>query len=714
MSSQQNLMQSHVDVKVQGDSAGQPAAGIVDGNGVLWKATKVGSFNATIDGVTSAWVALEKRCAETPKKLCVGKRPVLTRELEDGKFEKFTLGPYEYLTCEEYIARVHNFGRGLLSVCGKELMETKYVVVYAETQLEWMLSAYAAWRQGLTVVTIYATLGPEGTEFGLNQTKASTVVADAKLLKVIAKVASKCTALKHIITITDDVPAETVKELEGLGITVTSMANVEKAGQEGPEASSKPTPAGMEDVAVLMYTSGTTGQPKGVELMHSNLIAMLACTFCPTGAVTAWPAKFKVDLSKDPTYLAYLPLAHIMEMAVEVAMMYIGVKLCYGSAHTLTATGVKMKQTKPPQIGDAAAARPTIMVFAPAVLDKVYAKVSATFAEKKGLIACLVKQGFQSGYANYDKGGVGAKGLGAAIVFKKVQKLLGGRVQIALTGSAPLSPDVQKWVQTVFNCPCRQGYGLTETTAATCIALATDNGTSMVGPPQECACIRLRDWPEGKYHNEDMNDPKIGMRRGEILIGGPGVCKGYFTDPSNPDPEIVEKNATDFVEMDGIRYFCTGDIGQITATGNVQIIDRKKDLVKLQQGEYVALSKVENVLKNSKYVELPMAYAVSSESYCIALVCPMPPALKALAAELGVSGDHEALCKDAAINAAVLKDLTAECKKKLVGFEIPTKLVLISDVWTVENDMLTAAMKLKRKPIVDRHMAEIQALGYGS
>ena len=103
---------------------------------------------------------------------------------------------------------------------------------------------------------------------------------------------------------------------------------------------------------------------------------------------------------------------------------------------------------------------------------------------------------------------------------------------------------------------------------------------------------RLRDWEEGGYRNADLSEPEIGMRRGEILIGGPGVCAGYLVDPDAPDPEVVAKNNDDFVTIDGVRYFCTGDVGQFTAAGNIMIIDRKKDLAKLQMGEYVALSKV--------------------------------------------------------------------------------------------------------------------------
>merc|ERR1719231_1681910 len=266
-------------------------------------------------------------------------------------------------------------------------------------------------------------------------------------------------------------------------------------------------------------------------------------------------------------------------------------------------------------------------------------------------------------------------------------------------------------MQSVFNCPVRQGYGLTETCAASCITLGEDNATSCVGPPQESACLRLRDWEEGKYFASDKDDPKIGMRRGEVLIGGPAISDGYLVDETNPDPEIVAKNAEDYVTIEGVRYFCTGDIGQFTAAGNLMIIDRKKDLVKLQMGEYVALSKVENVLKACKYTQLPMVYALPSMDYCIALICPNIPKLTELGASLGLSGDLAELCANKAVVDAVAKEVQAECgKAKLAKFEVPTKVILISDLWTPDNDMLTAVNKLKRKQIYDKHKKDIDEL----
>merc|ERR1712079_828148 len=175
-------------------------------------------------------------------------------------------------------------------------------------------------------------------------------------------------------------------------------------------------------------------------------------------------------------------------------------------------------------------------------------------------------------------------------------------------------------MQTVFDAPVRQGYGLTETCAVSCITMWSDNSLAAVGAPTISAAVRLADWPEGKYCNADKNDPKIGMPRGEVLIGGPTVSLGYFVDPSQPNPELQEKNEEDWIVIGGVRFFRTGDIGQITKQGLLQIIDRKKDLWKGPQGEYVALTKVEGVLQTIDYTELVMCYGKTGGEYPIALI----------------------------------------------------------------------------------------------
>ena len=190
------------------------------------------------------------------------------------------------------------------------------------------------------------------------------------------------------------------------------------------------------------------------------------------------------------------------------------------------------------------------------------------------------------------------------------------------------------------------------------------------------------------------------------------VSKAYFISPDSPDAELEEKNKNDWVTIAGIRYFRTGDIGQISATGCLSIIDRKKDLWKGPNGEYVALTKVEAALKLCDYTEMPMCYGRTGEAYPVALICPLKPKVLALASKLGMeSTDFAALCEDPKIIEEISKACLMQCKaSKLVEFEIPKKFGLISDLWTPENDMLTAAMKLKRPLICQKHKADLDKL----
>jgi len=205
----------------------------------------------------------------------------------------------------------------------------------------------------------------------------------------------------------------------------------------------------------------------------------------------------------------------------------------------LTDSGVKLK--RPESMGDAPCLQPTAMVFAPAVLDKVYQSVQAKRAGLGGIAGKLFEWGLNSGDRHFEKGNVGANPIFNQFVFKKVQSLVGGRMKLMITGSAPLSPDIQKFCQTVFGAPVRQGYGLTETCAGSCCAFWGDNSTACVGPPTVSAKIRLADWPEGNYRNADVDNPEFGMRRGEVLIGGPAVSPGYFINPNKPNEDLVTR-----------------------------------------------------------------------------------------------------------------------------------------------------------------------------
>merc|ERR1719512_469019 len=191
---------------------------------------------------------------------------------------------------------------------------------------------------------------------------------------------------------------------------------------------------------------------------------------------------------------------------------------------------------------------------------------------------------------------------------------------------------------------------------------------------------------------------------------------GYLVDETDPDPEIQKKNVEDFITIDGVRYFCTGDVGQVNARGCLQIVDRKKDLFKGDTGEYVSLSKVEAFLKLSPFVEMPMVYGRTGAKSVIALICPKKFQIKQIATEKGIEvteNNYDEVCKNPVVVAEVSKSCVQMCKQNgLLGFELPSAIALCSTptgepAWSPDNDMLTTTMKLKRPVIAKAFEAEI-------
>eukprot|EP00301_Raphidiophrys_heterophryoidea_P004314 c11886_g1_i1.p1 GENE.c11886_g1_i1~~c11886_g1_i1.p1 ORF type:complete len:719 (+),score=150.47 c11886_g1_i1:58-2157(+) len=670
-------------------------------DGVLWNSSRVDNILGRFrDDVATVYDLMQYSCNVFAKSRGAGQRQFIRRDMVEDpahagkKFEKFTLGEYNWLTYEEWGTRVRNFGSGLVSFAG--LAPKERVLIYAETQRDWMTAGLSCYNHNLTVVTAYATLGAEAAAYAVNQTKTRVIVADSKLLPILLKIYETCPTLKYVVVI-GEVPADAKTKLESSGIQVAGMEDIVKQGQEKPVPV---TPPQSTDVAVIMFTSGTTGLPKGVVLLHECIIASVSGIYHAHGQI----------FSSNDTYIAYLPLAHIMEMVAELSMMSKGMAIGFGTPHTLTNTGVKLAAG---QLGDINVLKPTVVVFAPLVLEKIYNGIQAKLKETTGLKKWLVDRALNAGYSNFDNGLIGAPAWWNALVFKKIQESTGGNLRFVLTGSAPLDGNVQKFVQTVLGCPVRQGYGCTETSAASVVQEIVDNTLRSVGPPRASCCIKLVDWEEGGYKFADKENPAIGKHRGEVVIGGPLVAPGYLVDEEHPDPEIAEKNTTDFkTDEHGMRWFYTGDIGQVDEHGCLQIIDRKKDLVKLQQGEYVALSKVEGVLKLCSFVENALVHVRPDKNFCTALICPQFREISKFLSENNLPADTEAACTNPQVIAAVLKACRQTAQGKLAEFETPQKIILVpaSRTWNPENDLLTAAMKLKRKPIISAHEADLATL----
>ena len=358
-------------------------------------------------------------------------------------------------------------------------------------------------------------------------------------------------------------------------------------------------------------------------------------------------------------YLGYLPLAHILELLAENTMMVMGVPIGYSSPNTLTDKSTKIAKGG---TGDCTVLRPTLMCAVPLVLDRIFKGIQENVGKKGAFFKSLFA------YCHQYKQSWARRGYTTpvmdALIFRTIRKLVGGRIRLMLSGGAPLSPETHEYIRTTFSLPLVQGYGLTESCACACIMDNDDLSTGSSGTPLQGVQIKLVNWPEGGYYVTDKPCP-----RGEIVIGGENVATGYY--------KMEKKTKEDFyTDKQGVRWFKTGDIGQIEPTGQVKIIDRKKDLVKLQLGEYISLGKVESELKTAPIVENACVYGDSSQNYVVALIVPDKLKLEAMAEKLGLGElSHEELCRNKDVTGAVLRELQVHGKRLgLEKFELPGDL----------------------------------------
>lgn len=430
-----------------------------------------------------------------------------------------------------------------------------------------------------------------------------------------------------------------------------------------------------------MYTSGSTGNPKGVMLTHNNLLATMKGFLDSVGA------------KPTDVILGFLPLAHSFELLAESAAMLAGVPIGYSTPLTLIDSSPKIMKGS---LGDAKVLRPTAMTIVPLILDRITKGINDRISSGSAVQRTIFTFAYEYKRKWYRRGY--RTSMTDALVFKKVGELMGGQMRGMISGGAPLSPETHEKVRLCLCVMMAQGYGLTETAAGGTVMEETDITTGRSGAPSTMSLIRLVNWEEGNYFVNNKPFPQ-----GEVLIGGENVAAGYF--------EMPEETRESFFEEDGVNWFRTGDIAEMHNDGSVKIIDRKKDLVKLQHGEYLSLGRIESELKTCQVVENICIYADSTKIYCIALVQPSEKGLKDLAASLGIQGTYGDFCSNRSIIEAATRLIADYGRRRgLNKFEIPAKISLCEELWTPDSGLVTAAFKIKRKEIQSKYNDVIRSI----
>lgn len=547
--------------------------------------------------------------------------------------------------------------------------------IYSATTLNWQLLAHSCFRQNIPFCTAYETLGEDGLSHSLNEPEVVGIFTNEALLDTLSNVIADTKTVRYVIY--DGKPSEEKlkklkQQLEGReGAKVVSLTDLLEDGQKNKAEAHPPT---KDDVACIMYTSGSTGAPKGVILTHSNLVASV-------GGVVELLGE---HLLATDTFLAYLPLAHILEFVVECSLIFVGVTMGYGSVKTLTDQSVRNCK------GDLAAFRPSVMVGVPAVWEQIRKGITTKLAAAPAIARGM----FSAGLSVKRNKIPGLSGFFDNVVFKKVQAATGGRLRLALSGGAALSRETQEFLDLAL-VQLLQGYGMTESSAMCAIVTPDfhkDYGT--VGVPVPSIEVKLKDVPDAGYFS--TNDPP----QGEVLIRGPAVTKGYFKR---------EETTKETIDSEG--WLMTGDVGQWNKDGTLSIIDRKKNLVKLSGGEYIGLERLESTYKSCGLVQNICCVASSNAKQPMAIVFPREDDLRKALSAKGISGDDADLANlvDKKEVANLVRDeLNALGKKN--NFK---SLELLESVVLVEEELpMTAAQKLQRKQVTDKYTDKIKKIGY--
>ena len=529
------------------------------------------------------------------------------------------------------------------------------VSILANTRPEWTYFDFAALTAGATVVPIYQTNSPDECQYVLENSDAKAVIVeDAEQLAKVREVRDRCPALEHVVLMTGEAD-------DAISAAEVAERGASHEAAEWEERWSSVTP---DDICTFIYTSGTTGPPKGCVISHGNYRSMLDMVL-DVGA-----------LGDDELTYLYLPLAHSFALLIQFGTVALGATTAYWQRDPLKI------------MADLAEVKPTYFPSVPRIFEKIYTAATAAAEKAGGMKKAVFNWAVGVGRRMRETERAGREPgfflrrqyeIADKQVLSKVRNLFGGRIKLAVSGAAPINPEILRFFDAA-GVLIVEGWGMTETSTAATIATAEDFKFGTVGRPFPGCEVKIA---------ED----------GEILVKGPNIFQGYYKNPE----------ATAETLVDG--WLHTGDIGEIDSEGYIKITGRKKDIIITAGGKNITPANLEAEIKQHPLVSQCVVIG-DRRPYLVALVTLDPEEAAAFAKEHGLPADPEALASNDQIRAALEAHLE-KVNSKFARVEQVKKIEILPHDLSQEGGELTPTMKVKRNVVTDKYAGEIDAL-YGS